>query len=271
MATKVSKRVQKKVVSHLKGLAPTCGECVGFSTEVVRDKSICKGNDVLPTAKANVACFVPNTNALRDLVGNEGAFMALAHLVSEVDDTELRTLGATIMAEKRTRKAGYQMGQKVYVRYRGLAKQNYLSNFMSAFIMYADRDMIRVTGRDGKACMTFVGKARSSVIRVEEFEPMRAQMRKKGRFTDPDVQRNISKMLRCQEEYELGIAAEDYGEVPTIDQVFKTNKVSKRGSGVRDLVSLVADIERGFFDLRKTDKKKARSRKKKGVTEVDVT
>ncbi len=221
---------------------------------------------------------MPNTNELSSIVEDEETFIGISRMVASVDDNQLRKLGALIMREKQTRAAGFQMGMKVYVRYRGLARSNYLSNFMSAYIMYADRDVIRVTSRDGKLTMTFAGKAREAVHTDEQFEPIRERMIKKARYTDPDVQKHVSKHLRCLEEYELGLTDQiDVGEIPTIDKVFKSNKVKKsKASGPNDLVSIVSAIESGYeVSGSKKKKKKAKKtstkRQKGGVSEIDVS
>src|SRR5690606_38683816 len=97
---------------------------------------------------------------------------------------------------------------------------------------------------------------------------------KQGKYADPEVQRQVSKILRCVEEYELGLAdVNDRGEIPTIDKVFKTNKIKKGKSGdMSDLVSIVNAIEQGF-ELKPGRKSKRASGKKTegGVTEIDVS
>ena len=246
--TKLDQQVSKKIIAALKSQEPSCGECVGYCTETVIDKKLCRDSGVLETQKP---CnkFAPNTNELADLVEDGDTFMALAKLISAVPDNRLRLLGAVIMREKQTRANDYHIGQKIYVRYRGHLKVNYLSNFMSAFIMYADRDFIRVASRDGKCCMTFATSNRQAILSPAEFRPIREKMVSNGRYVDPDVQRATSKRLRCIEEYELGLTESNAGEIPTIDTVFRTNKVSKKSrksSEPNDLVAIVRAVENGF-------------------------
>lgn len=278
----VKRNVNKKVVESLKEQETTCGECAGLCTEIIKDKKLCKDAGVLETSKP---CnkFTPNTSELKDTI-EDGAFLEIAHLVSEVDTSKLRTLGALIMKEKQTRDAGYNMGEKVYVRYRGEAKRNYLSNFMSAYIVYADSRMTRVCSRDGKISMTYTGKARSAVIRSEKFKKMKDRMLRNENYTDPQVQKQISKSLESDEEYNLSLSGQiDDREIPTIDKVFKANKVGKRetNSTNKDLVSIVEQIEKGHSikDESKTPndakrKKVSSSRKSKGKgrpQQIDVT
>lgn len=170
------------------------------------------------------------------------------------------------MRENQTRIAGYHMGQKVYVRYRGQARANFVSNFMSAVILYADHEMLRVTSTDGKCCMTFSGTAREAIYSVKEYKALREKMVKQGRYVDPDTQRLVAKRLRCEEEYELGIIeSADPGETPTIDRVFKENKVAKKRPN--DLVAIVNAIESGF-EVKSKGKKKTSSSTKSNKARV---
>lgn len=272
--TSMKKSIEKKVVESLKNQKPTCGDCIGFNCEIVRDKSLCEKRGIIATSKP-CKQFVPDTDAVRPLVEDEDTFIGLSRMVANVDDGQLRKLGALIMREKQTRAAGYHMGQKVYVRYRGLARANYLSNFMSAYIMYADRNVVKIASRNGKIGMTFAGRARDAVLSPEEFEPLRDKMIKRGKYADPEVQKQVSKHLRCLEEYELGLTDQiDKGEIPTIDKVFKSNKV-KQKKGTNDLVSIVNAIESGYEiagESKKSKKKsKSKSKQKGGVTHIDVS
>lgn len=268
----MQKNIEVKVIESLKNQHPTCGDCVGFNCEIVRDKKLCTERGVIETQKPCLQ-FVPNTNDLSSLVEDEDTFIALSRIVSAVDDNQLRKLGALIMREKQTRNAGYNMGQKVYVRYRGQARADYLSNFLTAYIMYADHDVIRVCSKNGKITMTFAGRARDAVYNDEAFEPIRQKMLKKQRYADPNVQKHIAKHLRTLEEYELGLSDKiDIGEIPTIDKVFKSNKVKKTKSAHNDLISIVNAIESGY-DVASTTKKKKKTKVKKkgGVSEIDVS
>jgi len=277
----IKKNIESKIIASLKSQKPTCGDCVGFDCEIIRDKRLCQSAGIVDIQKP-CRQFVPNTNNLSSLVAQEDTFIELARLVGQVNDNQLRHLGAVIMREKQTRNEGFGLGEKVYVRYRGLARSNYVSNFMSAFIMYADRNTVRVTSRDGKISMTFQGRARDAVMTADAFEPIREKMIKKGRYADPETQKAVSKHLRCLEEYELGLNEDiGKGEIPTIDKVFQSNKI-KKVKGAGDLISIVNAIESGY---QLGDKKKSkgnestqdRPKKSKGsklsgeIVEIDVT
>lgn len=269
----MQKNIEAKVVDSLKDQKPTCGDCVGFNCEIVRDKKLCSERGIISTQKP-CRQFIPDTNSLSSLVEDEETFIALARIVNSIDESQLRKLGALIMREKQTRNAGYHMGEKVYVRYRGQARADYLSNFMTAYIMYADHNVIRVCSKNGKLTMTFSGRAQEALYSIETFEPIRQKMLKKHRYADPNVQRHVAKHLKTLEEYELGLSDKiDVGEIPTIDKVFKVNKVKKSKGTPNDLVGIVSAIESGY-EVAKTatkKKKKSKSRVKGGVKEIDVS
>lgn len=152
----VVRNVQKKVLAELKSQKPTCGDCVGFCKEILKDKKLCNSVGIITESSKICNKFKPNTYDLIPLIEEGKTFEALRTLVRGIPDDKLRIVGAMFMREHLTRNSGYNMGQKVYVRYRGQANSNYLSNFFSAYILYADKDMIRVTSQDGKCFMTYV-------------------------------------------------------------------------------------------------------------------
>lgn len=270
------------MLSELKSQKPTCGECVGFCREILKDKKLCQTVGITESSKI-CKSFKPNTYDLIPLVEEGKTFEAIRTLMSNIPEDKLRIVGAMFMREHLTRNAGYAMGKKVYVRYRGHANSNYLSNFFSAYILFADKDMIRVTSQDGKCCMTYVGQARSVIYTASEFKSMRNSMVKAGRYSDPDVTRMIVKRLRCAEEYELGIVDVNYGDVPTIDSVMGEHvpKSKSAKKGPADLRSIVDAIESGY-DVRAVTKSKEKKKSTPkmqgkagklvdGVMEYDVT
>lgn len=287
MMSGLTKNITKKVIATLKEQTPTCGECVGFKCEK-RDskKGLCVNEGVIESSPI-CASFVPNTNELADMVADGDTFMAISQLIHSLETNKLRLLGATIMGEKNTRAMGYHMGQKVYVRYMGRASANYIQNFMQAYIMYADREMIRVINRTGTISMTFAANGKKHTIySTKEFEKMRQEMHAKGRFADPDVNRLEKKRLRCIEDYELGLSEIDPSTIPTIDTVFKKAKPikSSKKDSPKDLVALSRAIESGF-DVRSIEKEEAKERDRaskngkgkgkgkggKGITTLDVS
>lgn len=266
--TQLIKNIQQKVVKALSNQHTICGDCAGFSCEILRGGKLCKYSDILETSKP-CNSFTPSIQPLQ-VDGDETdtseikSILDLCSVVMNISDSKLRAVGNLIIQETHTRKAGFNMGEKVYVRYRGRANVNYISNFMSAHIMHAKSGTIRIMSADGKICMTLEKAASKTVYSMEEFEPMREQMMKKGKFADPEVNRALQKSLRCREEYELGLYDTKQADmVTTIDSVFKTNKIRKSSrTGDADLVSIVKAIE-NLHDANTVDVDRKRKRNRK--------
>lgn len=258
----------------LKSLKPNCGDCIGFCNERLKSsKSNCMDMGIVETSEI-CSSFQPNVNNIRDCLSNDGGFITLARIVDKLPDSSLRTFGAMLMREDRTRKAGYKMGQVVYVRYRGLANSNYISNFMKAHILFVDSKTYKLMSRDGSCVLTFSSECKPHILNKQEFQCLRDSMIEKGRLVDPDVNRLLSRKLRAEEDYELGITKESKnGIVTTIDTVFKENRLPKRGS-INDLRAIVSHIEKGY-DVRESAevyrKTKKSSKNKKDIISVDVS
>jgi hypothetical protein len=275
----VTKNIQKKVRNSLVSQEAICGDCEGFKCEVIRGTKLCKDQDVFETSQP-CPSFTSSVRSLRT-DGDEPVFrnvLDLARLIRELPDSKLRAVGVLLLNEIGTRNAGYNMGQKVFVRYRGRLSSNYLSNFMTAHIMSAKKDAVRLMSADGKICMTLKDSAISAIYIPEEFEPLRKQMVARGRFADPEVQKAIQKSLRCAEEYELGLYSTTGPEIiPTVDTVFKTNKIRKGSrTGDADLVAIASAIEKAH-DVSMIDVPRSRKRRssvrpavKHDVTSIEI-
>lgn len=241
-------RTRKQVKASLKSLQPRCGECVGFKCEklIADNKQVCSKIDKTSTS---AACphFIADTKALQPLMKRD-AFDGLVSLFQAVPEEGLRALASLLYNEKKTRKAGFHFGQKVYVRYRGAAGANYLSNFMIARIMSVSSEYIRLTSQDGKCNLTFARSTNEDhILTVEEFNELRQKMVAKSRLVDPDTTRLLTKRLRCEEEYDLNMTNESAGgQITTIDTVFKENKLPRRKQKKTiDLVDLVNGMMEG--------------------------
>ncbi len=219
--------------------------------------------------------FRVNTKELGDFVSNESGFTALAKVVASLPTSNLRAFGAILMREELTRKACYKFGQAVYVRYRGAAGANYLSNFMKAYIMYVDRNVYKIMSHDGKCTLTFYADCAPHILSREEFVPLRNSMLEKGRMVDPDVRKSLARKLRAEEDYELSMTSDSKkGHITTIDKVFKESKIPK--NGINDLCAIVANIERGYKakgvseNYTKERKKKTKERDSNRIITIEV-
>lgn len=272
-------RTRRQVKATLRSQQPLCGDCVGLKCEklIADNKQVCSKLGKTATSKV-CPHFITDTKALRPVLRRD-AFDAVVALFQELPKDSLRAVASMLFNEKKTRAAGFYFGQKVYVRYRGAANADYLSNFMIARVMSVNSEFIRLTSQDGKCNLTFLRKTCAAIIMsVEEFDALRKKMIARGRLVDPDVERLITKKYRAEEEYELNMTSESAGgQVTTIDTVFKENKAPRRkGKKMVDLVDLVNGMMAGH-EVKKTAKDYGRAkstktkRSSKGYEKIDVS
>ena len=270
---KMTTRSRKQVKAGLKSLQPLCGECVGFKCEkLVPDKKhVCSKLDKTSTSKT-CAYFIADAKPLKPLM-RRNAFDSLVSLIQEIPDDGLRALASLLYNEKKTRRAGLHFGQKVYVRYRGAANANYLSNFMSAIVLSANSEYVRITSQDGRCNLTYSKQCFPHIIKAEDFDEMRKRMIARGRLVDPDTERLITKKLRAEEEYELNMTSDSAGgQITTIDTVFKENKAPRRkGKKTVDLVDLVNGMMSGRDVGKEAQRYKRSSKEDKGDLIISVS
>lgn len=279
----MTQRSKLQAKQALKSLKPTCGDCIGLKCDklIEKNKGVCSNNGKT-TQSEPCRFFQPDVRPVQGLIGSDG-FEVLVGLVRNIPNDSLRALATLIYAEKKVRKLGFYFGQKVYVRYRGTARSDYMSNFMLARILSVQGDYVKVASKNGKCVATFqLDNVDRQIFNVDQFEVLRQKMIKKGYMVDPDVTHALTKRFRCIEEYELGITTESKGgNITTIDTVFKENKLPRRGgkSIVKtiDLVEIVDGILSGY-DMSKAAKrpikeikKKGKSKNSDGDTVIDVS
>ncbi len=245
----IQSNINKGIQSALIGLKPLCGECSGFEDEKLLENcsTVCSKADKL-CSSASCPSFAPRVKVLKEYAQRDG-FEHLVSLVEQIPDEALRVLAAIISGESVTRKRGYRFGQKVYVRYRGTSGSNYLSNFMTANVMYVNEQHIRLMSLDGRCVLTFSHACKVNIFTPQEFAPLRQKMLNANKLLDPDVETLLSRRYRAEEEYNLGITSDSLaGNITTIDTVFKENGIrrkSSKGNKPATLVDIVAGIASG--------------------------
>lgn len=269
----MTKRTLIATKTALKTLKPLCGDCEGFecSRLIEKQKGFCKDNGKTRVSKT-CPQYQPNVAPMREFIGTS-PFDALVNIISSIPDNQLRVLGSLLYSENNTRRNNFQFGQKVYIRYRGLLGSNYVSNFMTAFVMSCQGDYIKVMSRDGRCTASFPLRNKNQIFTVERFEKLRVKMVEQGKLVDPDVHTMLNKRLRAEEDYELGMTDDSKnGHIVTIDTVFKENKIRKGKAGVTaDLVSIVKGIQSGHDMTRETKTYRTREERPKGDGVIDVT
>lgn len=258
----IQQGINTKVKTALREVSPTCGDCSGFECEILitGNKKPC---GMLEKIVSSNTCqqYVPNVKELTQVPQTQ--LGALAELVSQFPPEATRALGILMFNEGKTRAQGMRFMQKVFVRYRGAANRNYISNFMSAYILYATDDRYKLISEDGRCVLTYGEHCRPIIFTEAEFEKLHTQMKQKGNMVDPDVEQLINRRFRAEEEHELDIVDESRnGEIATIDSVFAGNAIKKgRKKGLPDLISLVADAAEGY-EVKGTAKTYARNVKR---------
>lgn len=270
-----------KTKNALKRLKPLCGDCEGFcNTRLIEGlKGFCKDSG---KTKVSKICrqFQPNTIPLKE-VADSTPFELLTQAVSGLNNAQVRAFATMLYAENNNRRLGYHFGQVVYIRYRGKANANYVSNFMRAYVMSAVGEYLKVMSEDGRCTASFLLANKNQIFTVEEFDGMRTRMTRLGRLVDPDVTTLLNRVLQAEERYELGITEESLdGKETTIDTVFKENKIGRRKTVITDLSDIVKDISSGIMvseDEVKSYKRKVRvvegkpQRKNRKDTKVDLS
>uniref|UniRef100_A0AB39CDN2 DNA topoisomerase n=1 Tax=Pseudomonas phage HRDY3 TaxID=3236930 RepID=A0AB39CDN2_9VIRU len=274
----VQSGIKARVTKGLREVSPTCGDCSGLHEDVLVEGNnvpcgkIAKGNltkkgtdekgnvsakeaikNREPKHEASAICpkFSPNTRPVGELGSDK--ISELAELISSIDPKAMRALSVLLHNEPVTRGHGMTFMQKVYVRYRGAANRNYISNFMQAYVMYATSQHYKLMSADGRCVLTYGAHCRPVIHTEQEFQGMYENMLAKNALVDPDAATLISRRWRHEEEFNLGIsdladkvAKEGIG-VSTIDDVFTSNNIRKgRKKGLPDLISLVEDAAAGY-------------------------
>lgn len=285
MATKRNTLIPTRGESHKKIIEGrlTCGDCIGLTREVlISGESVpCNKQGMKNVSKA-CPKFRPDCFQLRGAIeAEENVLSEFGAIMSTFDTNQIRIFGIVMMNEAITRKHGFNFYQRVYVRYRGTASSNYLSNFMTARILMADAEKVYICSDDGKIVLTYenTGVNGPSIYDAESFIPLRDMMIAKARKMDPDVHRATTKALRPKEaDFDLKLNTNGIqGTITDITRVSKSNGgigKRKRSSEIVDLVSIVQQIERGTGGTAKTEdgsvvlRPDRYKRKAGGVTEL---
>jgi hypothetical protein len=244
---------------------------VGLKREPILDKKPCSFMGVQGT---QLACsrYQPDVFALQGMIESKGSLLAIGELLRYVPTSKLELLGSVIAQDKRSRKNGLHLGQRVFVRYRGASNANYKSNFMIAYVLYANKNVIRLVSKRGDCTLTLevdnFDLNGPSVYSAKHFRPILATMNKREKFVDPKVEAGESKRLRTAELHELGIAIDSFsGKITTIDSVVdRADPKAKKDKEINDLTSIVRDIDRGFMSSGSYFQNSEKPKKKKKKT-----
>lgn len=176
--------------------------------------------------------FMPNTGKLALAMEENGGniFELLGEVVGRISSNNLVVLASLIANEKTTRRYGYTLMQKVYVRYRGIAGANYVSNFMPMYVVEASKNGLRLISATGKTVMlkTLFKKGESegpNIYSVKNFSEYKKELKAAKKLVDPAI---TTKRIRV---------------APNIIEDSSNEKETKYVAN--DLVRIAKDIESG--------------------------
>lgn len=230
--------------------------------------------------------FRPDSTRLAETVEEEGNVLSeLGNIIADFSTKQLRLFAAALLNESITRKMGFRFYQKVIVRFRGTARANYLSNFMSARILAADRHSISICSDDGKIVFTYdmelnkldPNDLSNTIFTVEQFKPLQEKMVQMNRKVDPDIAKLKARALRAEEvDFELKLNTN--GVMDSIETLSRRNKGAGRGAKreIVDLISMSRDIERGAVGSHQNSDgsyllKPDRYKKRTGTSEYELS
>ena len=258
-----------------------CGDCVGLNRE-----SLIEGSNA-PCSEQGMnevkkACpkFKPDAFSLLDMEGDsfEDVFTFMRQIMRRVPPEKFKLIASLFLQEGETRKHGYAFGQRVYVRYRGTQKSNYMSNFMSAYVLYANEHEVKIFAadpRERRFTLTYenTGLNGPSIYSGKNFKPLKEHMTKKGRLVDPDHERNTAKSVVPLDEFDLSEMPTESldGLVVGMNDVMKTNghKPKKKSARTYDLTDFAADVAGGNFVSKNRRFKKTTKANDRGAFELN--
>lgn len=217
------------------------------------DVSSCSEEGKMETSRA-CPKFTQDPTTIRDLLEEdfEDGIREMASLMKSMNPKQLLSMAGMFINEATTRKAGFHAWQPVYVRFRGTANSNYMSNFMTARVINADKNKVRLVSDDGKVVLSYAntGNAGPSLYSVENFEPLKEEMIDKGKRVD-ETERATPKRLRSEELQDVDLELNTdglNGRISKVGKVVRSNKVARRAkaeSNVMDLTKIAQQIEGG--------------------------
>lgn len=228
-----------------KGL--NCGSCAGLSRERVFDAK-CIELGRIPTSKACTRHVPDAFSLMQDQESRVTSLIDMGKVFRRMSPNDLQILAALMMNERKTRKAGFSLMEKVYIRVTGQSGRNYMGNFAMGYVLDATKETIRVISENGTTAIVLPNEKNSSnLYTVQRFAPIRAEIAKDRKWVDPEVVKDRARMQASMATLDQ---ADQAGllETPTAARR-KIKKVKEKD----DLVSFVAKMSRGVIRTRKDE------------------
>ena len=181
-----------------------CRDCVYFNKNAIfSDK--CENLGIQSFA---VPCekFVIDPNQIDFLESPEKK--ELAGIIKNLPDRKLAIIAALINQENKTRKKGFYFGQKVYIK---IYQPDYLSNYVSAYIIAADKTHVFLQGKKGWRGTLY----HKSILTIGDFKKKKLSIIAKNLIKDPKYS------TYCKVKLNKTKMKTELYEPPTIDQYAK--------------------------------------------------
>lgn len=163
-------------------LSLKCGSCIFFNTlKFEKFDNVCSKLGIIPQ---NTPCKHYKNNAKAITLKNDKG-KKLAEVISEFPSKDLDIIASAVKQEKVTRKVGFKLGQRVFVR---IYPGEYLSNYMVATVLQADKKGVYVEGKTMKVRAIL---SPSSVFDTKKWKAKKAAMIRKCAFLDPDLRGHV--------------------------------------------------------------------------------
>ncbi len=216
-----------------------CGICVHHGTIAhPAYDDVCKELGIL---SESVPCkrYEPDYRQLK--LAEEPWFAAMAAAIASMTGPQRHILASILVKENRTRAAGFQFGEQVYLRvYEG----EYLSNYRKAVVVSAGTKYVRLEGANGFHAMVY----KRTVMNARQWLRKKAELVKAGRVKDPMLRRHTAaatdidrKMRELIDEDKLAWIEAQTREITGVARVEKTapNKGTKKSPRYMTLVELI--------------------------------
>jgi hypothetical protein len=218
-----------------------CGSCSGLNREklISGAGTFCEGQGKLKTSKA---CnqYRPDVFALSWKPSHQkvDSLNMLAMAMTDFTPNELQIVAALFLREKKTRQVGFKFWQKVYIRIKGSATENYMDNFVTGRVLDADKEYIRIISETGKTCIQAVYDLNSSTVyTIERFRPIRSKMLKDGKLIAPQSRKRVDSVYleSLDFAFDTGMLEKDFAK--------RNRKIKKVAQD--DLVSIIQKMASG--------------------------
>lgn len=188
------------------------------------------------STSASCTTHSPDVFSLVNNPKEKDNLIELSKMLIDMSPNQLGVLSELLKVERRTRKKGFYLMQRVYVRVRG--NKDYFSNFVEAFVLMAEKNQILLVD-EGCAhhwYLDFTKKLTNSLYTEAAFIPIREEMFNEGKFVDPEIERNRKRFESAQKARAMGLdEAENLGLAP------KKKKTRK------DLFDIAQRLSKGYI------------------------